>query len=268
MGLEGLDDAAIATLEERMLSSLRESGGSAGNVSLRRTLGWEEALYWPLRNRLYDRGLVTLGRGKGGSVTLVDRPTPAPEGGAQTSSAASATPTEASLYEPIATVLRRDWIKDYRLRQALVEVTALQGRRSTGGIWTRPDLIVAGLRVFPHLPGKFFDLFTFEVKPHWAIDVTAVYEALAHRRAATHSYVWLHVPSDKAKSLEESVEAVASEAKRFGIGLVVASDPEDYDSWDVQVEATRTETDPEALNDFIALQLSPAAKEEIVAWVR
>src|ERR1035441_4896420 len=81
------------------------------------------------------------------------------------------------------------------IRSLVVEVTARQGRRETGGTWTRPDIVAAALRVFPHVPGKFFDLITFEVKPFDGIDVTAVFEALSHRRAATQAYVWLHVPA-------------------------------------------------------------------------
>jgi hypothetical protein len=268
MGLDGKDDAEIARLEDLMVTKLREFGGFSGNMSLQRELQWDESLYWPVRNRLYDRGLVTLGRGRGGSVTLVERATTKPVGEAAQPPTPTPLAAESALYEPIAAVLRRDWIKDYRLRQSLVEITAAQGRRHTGGTWTRPDLVVAGLRIFPHLPGKYFDLFTFEVKPYWAIDVTAVYEALAHRRAATQSYVWFHVPTDKAAELTNLVEAVVSEAKRFGIGLVVATDPGSYETWDFRVEATRAEPDPEVLNDFISVQLSPSAKDEIVAWVR
>jgi cobalamin biosynthesis Mg chelatase CobN len=129
-------------------------------------------------------------------------------------------------------------------------------------------LVVVGVRVFPYLPNKFFDLFTFEAKPAWAVDVTAVYEALAHRRAATHSFVVLHVPTDKAEGLQPAVDAIVAEAERHGVGVIVAADPSDYESWDVLVEAERVEPDPEALNDFIAVQLSPAAKDEIATWVR
>lgn len=267
MSLEGKDEAEIAALEAELLAKLRELGGSSGNVALQRALTWDENLYWPVRNRIYDRGLLTLGRGRGGSVSLAAAQAqppaaePAPAGPPPAAQ-------EDALYEPIATVLRSAWVKDYRLRQVRVEITAAQGRRQTGGTWTRPDLVVVGLRVFPHLPGKYLDLFTVEVKPSWAVDVTAVYEALAHRRAATHALVWLHVPNDRVAALEDVVEAVCSEAKRFGIGVIVASEPDNYESWDVRVEPIRSEPDPEALNDFITVQLSPATKEEIVAWVR
>ena len=100
------------------------------------------------------------------------------------------------------------------------------------------------------------------------MNVTAVYEALAHRRAATHAYVWFHIPEEEAEEFSEALDAIASEAKRFGVGVIVASKPDDYESWDVVVEATRIEPDPEGMNDFISVQLSASAKDEIVAWVR
>jgi len=269
MSLDGKSDTEIASLEEQLLLKLREFGGFSGNVKLQRALGWDEPQYWAVRNRIYDRGLLVLGRGRGGSVTLVEKAAALPVNEQEVEQPVdTAQETEISLYAPIAEVLRQNWVKDYRLRQSWVEITALQGRRQTGGTWTRPDLIVAGVRIFPHLPNKYFDLFSFEVKPSWAVSVTAVYEALAHRRAATHAYVWFHVPDEKATILSETVDVIASEAKRFGIGVIIAAKAEDYESWDVLVEATRVEPDPEGMNDFISVQLSAAAKDEIVAWVR
>ena len=63
------------------------------------------------------------------------------------------------------------------------------------------------------MPGKYFDLFSFEVKPNWSVNVTAVYEALAHRRAATHAYVWFHIPEEEAEEFSEALDAIASEGK-------------------------------------------------------
>jgi len=144
----------------------------------------------------------------------------------------------------------------------------MQGRRNTGGTWTRPDIVVAAFRLFQFLPGKFFDLISFEVKPSWSIDVTAVYEALAHRRAATQAFVWLHCPADQAEDQQEALNRIEDECERHGVGMIVAADPNDYSTWDTRVDAIRTEPDPEYLNDFIAQQFSDGAKEELAAWVR
>jgi hypothetical protein len=167
-------------------------------------------------------------------------------------------------------VLRDAWAKDKRYRDLVLEVTARQGKRETGGKWTRPDLTVATMMTLLYVPGKQFDVITFEVKPSDALDVTAVYEALAHRRAATRAYVWLHIPIEVAPSpsIQETLAAVIAEAKRHGIGVIVGTDPADYDTWEEHVEAGRFEPDPEKLNQFITVQFSAGNKEELAKWMR
>ena len=242
---------------------LREKGGHAGNMTLQRELGWDANIYWSVRDRLVDKGQLELGKGKGGSVSIVEEQE-------NSSSVAPEATAEYGLYGPVATVLGNEWAKDRRFRSHRVEVTARQGRRETGGTWTRPDIVIAALRVFPYVPEKYFDLVTFEVKAYEGIDVTAVFEALAHRRAATQAYVWLHVPEDmKERGDKEMVlQRIADEARRLGVGLIVGSDPADYSTWDVQQEAVRYEPDPEAMNEFIAQQLPPQFRDELTQWFR
>jgi hypothetical protein len=269
---QGSGPGDIAEREAQLIEKIRLKGGHAGNVTLQRELGWNDDQYWPIRDRLVDSGKLELGRGKGGSVSLV-APTEVP--GIATSPTTSPTTTdlniaEGDLYQPIAKVLRNEWARDMRFRSHVVEVTARQGRRETGGTWTRPDIVVAALRVFPHVPGKFFDLITFEVKPLDGIDVTAVFEALSHRRAATQAYVWLHVPAG-AESKDEVgfiLPRINEEARRHGIGLIVGSEPAEYSSWDVQLRAARFEPDPEFQNEFIAQQLSSLSRDELAQWFR
>ena len=197
----------VSEKQAQLIAKIKENGGHAWNVTLQRDLGWEEETYWTIRDRLVDACLLELGRGRGGSVSLVTQASPVqadiPE------SLISPTPpispqrtSESDLYDPVADVLRKQWARDLRFRSHVVEVTARQGRRDTGGTWTRPDIVTAALRVFPHVPGKFFDLITFELKPFDGIDVTAVFEALSHRRAATQAYVWLHVPAGEAANVD------------------------------------------------------------------
>jgi BarA-like signal transduction histidine kinase len=113
-----------------------------------------------------------------------------------------------------------------------VEVTAQQGSRLTGGKWTRPDITVASSRTFPYVPGRHFDVITFEVKPQDQVNVTAIYEALAHLRAATRSYVLLHVPHFAKASLELIIEETCNEGKQHGIGVIIVEKPGDYDDSD------------------------------------
>ncbi len=271
-----MPDAPLAThdvseREEQLIAKIREKGGHAGNVTLQRELGWEEETYWPIRDRLVDSGKLELGRGRGGSVSLVTQVPPPP---LAVESAGSPAPlalriSEGDLYDPVADVLRKQWARDLRFRSHVVEVTARQGRRDTGGTWTRPDIVTAALRVFPHVPGKFFDLITFELKPFDGIDVTAVFEALSHRRAATQAYVWLHVSvGEETNELVALLKRIEEAASHHGVGMIVGADPSDYSSWDLRLRAVRSEPDPESLNEFIAQQLSGLARDELAQWFR
>lgn len=265
-----ISPADVRAREDELLAKLREQGGHAGNVTLQRELRWDADTYWNVRDRLVDAGRLELGRGRGGSVSLVAEVVTPTVAALEPSLPVNRAASEAELYEPAAKVLRSDWAKDMRFRSHVVEVTARQGRRDTGGTWTRPDIVVAALRVFPHVPGKFFDLVTFEIKALDGIDVTAVFEALAHRRAATQTYVWLHVPTEAESrdDIRALLDRIIEEARRHGVGLIVAGNPADYSSWDIRLRAVRCEPDPEFLNEFIAQQLSPLARDELAQWFR
>lgn len=270
MSLEGRSDAAIKDLENRLLDTVRRNGGMAGNSSLIRELGWADDLYWSVRDSLVDSGDLIRGKGRGGSVRIAHTvesveservPRPDSEGTGL---------TEADLYEPLERVLRERWARDQKFEQYHVEITARQGRRDTGGTWTRPDLVVASLTKFLYVPEKHFDIVTFEVKDWSGLDVTAVYEALAHHRASTRSYVLAHIPN---ASLEDDygkqyVTRIEEEAGRHGIGFIVAETPDDYDTWEERVEATHRAPSPHTLNDFITLQFSDEAKNKILTWFR
>lgn len=57
-------------LRDKFLATLGDLGGSAGNGRLRDALGWIEATYDNVKEELVSEGLVKLGRGRGGSVSL------------------------------------------------------------------------------------------------------------------------------------------------------------------------------------------------------
>ncbi len=163
-------------------------GSAIGNKALRQGLSWDEAKYWSVRDPLIEQGLLGLGKGKGGSVRRkIENVKPAlaaetsvKAGGNQ--EAAEPTLGESHYYAKVKQVLEEKWSKDLKLEEFFVEVTAQQGRRDTGGTWTRPDVVVVSVSTYQNVPGKFVDLTTFEVKLATKCDVTAVYEALAHLR--------------------------------------------------------------------------------------
>jgi len=171
-------------------------------------------------------------------------------------------------FKPVSSVLRNHWSKEQGFDNYLVEVTAKQGSRQTGGKWTRPDVTVVGYKTFPYLPGRFLEVISFEIKPTNTLDITAVYEALSHRRSATRAYVVGHIPHDAQNEMGNELEAVTDEAKKLGIGVIVADDPADFDTWEVLLDADRFEPDPARLNEFIARQTTPELREQIVRWFK
>jgi hypothetical protein len=64
--------ATVVTEAQRgqFLGALRALGGSAGNMSLRSSLGWDEGTYNAVKDSLVAAGTIVPGRGRGGSVTL------------------------------------------------------------------------------------------------------------------------------------------------------------------------------------------------------
>jgi hypothetical protein len=264
-------------LEQQLLDKIPTDGTGVGNTSLIRDLGWQEQDYWDVRNRLVDRGVLEVGRGRGGSVrrviTTVATVPPSVPPNATGSSPASEAPAagrawEGELYEPIAKVLDESWVRERRFESSIVQVTALQGRRLTGGKWSRPDIAIATLSTYPYVPGRHFDVVTFEVKPSDAIDVTAVYEALAHLRSATMAYVMIHVPEDQQAALQEGISEVAAVAKQHGVGLITFADAAKYETWEDLAEAERSKPDPRRLNDFLATQFTAEQHEKLIRWFR
>src|ERR1022692_1275048 len=109
MSLEGFTTEQIEAYEAELLKHVPETG-AIGNVSLNYALQWDESLYWDVRNRLIERGILVQGRGRGGSVRrlLVENAIPkttVPETVcAQVVEEEIA--RESDLYQPMAEVIR------------------------------------------------------------------------------------------------------------------------------------------------------------------
>jgi hypothetical protein len=257
--------------EKMLLSKVPETGDPVGNISLIREMGWTAEDYWLVRNRLVDQGVLELGRGKGGSVRRAAK---------MAIAAALAQPSapdgtqlqqdydkENQLYEPMAKVIADSWAADRGFDDKIVQITAQQGGKVTGK-WSRPDVAVAALSTYPYVPNRHFDVVTFEIKTPDGIDITSVYESLAHLRSATRSYVLLYVPPERAAKLESSLLEVYAEAKKHGIGVITAGNAADYETWDEIVDPVRADPDPRRLNDFLAKQFTKEQLERIVRWFR
>ncbi|MDW8244827.1 MAG: hypothetical protein RMJ88_16585 [Thermogemmata sp.] len=266
--------------EHLLLSKVPLDGSSIGNKTLREILGWDEQKYWSVRDSLVDREILRLGRGKGGSVARVlpaypITDTAVPETTCETGESSKAEePSKAilredSLYNPLAEVLRDKWSKELRLDQVIVQVTARQGRRETGGTWTRPDIVVVNVANYLNLPGKYVDVITFEVKTAKELDVTAVYEALSHLRAATRAYLIVSMSPEEKEKMRTLLDIVTDEASRYGIGFIIT--PEDvtnYDEWDFLLDATPVQGVPSRIDDFLERQLSEDNKRALRRYIK
>jgi hypothetical protein len=181
-------------------------------------LNWDEEKYWRVRDRLFDEGKLVLGRGRGGSVARVVAVPVPPIQSASASRAildATGSPmpvnTESDLYEPLLATLQAQWSRFRRLDNFLAAITANQGRRQTNGTWTRPDITGISVRRYAHVQGVHFDLWTFEIKPSWQVNVTGVFEAAAHSKFATRPFVMFNVPEDEEPSeLSRCIEEATS----------------------------------------------------------
>ncbi len=271
MPLTGLSEEQINNYEQALLEKIPEET-AIGNTNLRKSLskgskGWNQTLFWAIRNRLIERGYLERVKGKGGSVRRVRPLTVVDDAQAAAEPIVQQIHEERDLYEPMAKVIMENWSPDSGLDAVIVEVTAQGGRRPDGK-WSRPDVTLASYKTYPYVPGRHFDLITFEIKPANGLDVTVVYEALAHRRAATRAYALLHIADERRATLEEVLDEIILEAKRVGIGVIVAGDPADYESWEELIQAPRYEPEPQRLNDFLAKQVSQGFREQIVKWFR
>ena len=266
---------ALSVDEQAVLDHLPKDGTAVSNRTLQLNLDWDHDRYWATRDALVDAGLVIRGRGRGGTVRLYLE-IPASEiaghpldASSLVDEAESVIQSELSLYAPMRQVIVGDWAKDHRTDPLAVEITALQGRRATGGIWSRPDIVSVEVRTFEFVPGKHLEVVTFEVKPFSALSVQAIYEALAHRRSATRSYVITHLPhQESAEAGSEVIADVEEEARSHGVGFITAGDPSDYQTWEERVEARRVEPDPERLDAFISKQLSDKTRRIISKRLR
>ena len=80
--------------QSSFLAALESLGGSAGNGRLRQTLDWDEARYDAVKVALIDAGTIATGRGRGGSVRLVE--------GVRDAAGAAPAPVAESTAEPDA----------------------------------------------------------------------------------------------------------------------------------------------------------------------
>ena len=226
--------------------------------------------YWLIRDSLIEDGAIQSGRGYGGTVrrVLLEKQPTEPQTAAAVAEAVAATITaEADLYEPFHEAIQKGYTRTNGIRRFVSEITARQGRRLTGGKWTRPDVTLLAMRTYTFSPGKRLEVITFEVKEGLDGAVEGVFETLAHSMFAHRTYLAVHLPGyGEMEDVED--DRIVQECERFGVGYIVFDRAEDYDTYNIVVSARLKEPDPAEVDNFIRQQISAQNQEEVREWIR
>ena len=246
----------LKNYQEILIGLLPKDGASVGNKTLREELlleikkrykndlSYDE--YWEIRNPLISSGRLIKGTGKGGSVSLSpDLIEKSPQ--------KKRTP-ESNLYTPFENYLRDFWVKDNGLRDFIIQKTANQGKRKTGGKWTRPDFTLIAIQTYTFMQGRSLEVITFELKPAEVYDISGVFETASHSVFAHKSYLVLQCPN--GKPINENFERIEKLCKNFGIGLVVFSNVTDIETYEQILDADRNSPDPSDVDDFVLSQIN------------
>lgn len=255
------------TEKDELMKLVPSDGKSIGNKSLREKLKWDEDKYWKVRNELIHDGLIRKSTGMGGAVkrveAKVDDVLPVPP----IDQKKEAYKDEKSLYSPFKSTIELKFTTDNGIKGSVCEDISSQGRRYTGGLWTRPDIVLISVNTYPYYPGKVMDVITFELKHHKNISVAGVFETAAQSRFATKSYFCVYLPAGWDYQSED-YERIKNECERFGVGLISFSEPKDYDTWEVLVEPERKEPDPGEISNFISVQLNERSRMKVAELLR
>lgn len=253
----------------QFLAQLPSDGQLLTNRRVREALAWDEARYWDVHAQLVADGIVVVGRGQGGSVGLVvpdehDAEVEAPDDVQRPVPPENESAKENEWYPILLYALRHEWAKQFG--ETAVEITAYQGKKSTGGTWSRPDLTAATLRRYRLLPSATFDVWTFEVKRPADWSIVGVHEASAHGRRSTRPVLLLVAPAELEPWQTDALASCIAEAARLGVGLVVAAPPYHFENWTWHVEPERHEPAPHLLEEFLEQQLPFETREVIALW--
>ena len=226
--------------------------GHVGNMTLRdelasRGIHWTEDEYWQAQTELSDKGHIGTGRGRGGSVWLLQ---PIEE---REEEIPGLVEDEKELYDPLVKWLTDFWGLEAREREDffLAKKTASpSGRKRESGIWSRPDVSLVEVNKFEYLIIPQVDATSFEVKKYDdAAQIDSIYEAASHARWVNSS--WLVAEDSDVKPLKFS-RRFMDELERFGVGLITIKKTPNK-GWEVvvQEEARYDAPVPSQLNEFL-----------------
>lgn len=251
-----LTNDEIIKYGEKLVSLLPDDGTSKGNMTLieefkkllKKEFSFEITpdVYWSVRNYLITKGELVKARGKGGSVRLKN---PVKE-----KVVTSKAKKEADLYKPFSEYIEDLWVNDNGIKDYIVQTTASQGKKHTGGKWTRPDITLIAVKTYTFTPGRYLEVITFEIKNESQYDIASVFETASHSVFAHKSYLSISCPNGEPD--DEDFDRIENLCKEFGIGLIIFTDVADQSSYEELIEPKRKNPDPTKIDEFLIDQLN------------
>lgn len=250
-----------------LMSELRESLNQGYNDADFRSS------YSRAEQELVDRGLIERRRGPNGGIILredkfqncqYEQTNQAHVGAEQQ--------PESSYYQRIINCIPEFWKSEFGAVDVVAEITASARGIRTGGTWTRPDIVVLATFDWIFSSRKEGIVTTVEIKTQQNLDITAVYEALAHRSRAHQSY--LIIVSREDLENNDLFKRCLYEAERFGIGLIEVKEVEEGSdlckNWRVHLDARQGDADPFEIHDFIMSGniVSVESRKKFIGYLR
>ncbi|EIE01217.1 hypothetical protein [Leptospira licerasiae] len=259
---------AKPTDKERFFANLPIDGKPISNKALKAVLEYDDDKYLRIRKELLDEGRVSIGRGYGGSVYRI-ADIDISNFKEIKSKKEDKYKSELTLYDSFLKTIKEKHTAYFEYDKYIIQKTAHSGSRNTGGVWTRPDITLITVQTFPYIPNKILDIITFELKHYKDFSIVGVFECAAHTRFSNKSYLSIYFPEDEFQNLsDDDFERIKGECERFKIGLVIFSDPENYDTFHFHVDPERNSPDPSEQNEFLSQQIKEDNRKILLTYLR
>jgi hypothetical protein len=241
------DDNRVEAHAAQVLGYLKTHPGSfSTNKKVMDSLGMSGDDYWRAAYRLRDQHLAIPGVGYGGRIKLAASYLPVEEFEKQL--------REGKLIKPLLLGVESLYGRGgmFNCDECFVEDCSQLGRKKTGGTWSRPDIVALTHKKYMY-SRNVFELHSYEVKCSSAIDITGVYEALAHKKWVHRANLIIHIPHCMFNydHVQEQIALITREASLRGIGFIIFKNPYDSSTWNIYCEAEYAPPAPELLEEFM-----------------
>jgi hypothetical protein len=254
-------------LKYELLSILRsEPGGAAGlsvawtklNLKLGRALSQAD-LQAAITELEAEKAIKQIeGSGETRLAIRGAKPLPPPPDAAENETAAPPRDPreipEDALMSPVEAWIRHIHAPGYSLKDegkpTFVVSDTSRGGTATG-LWTRPDITVASVRRYRYTNLRRIELTGYELKKAGGASITAVHEALAHKRWVHSAYLFVFTPTGPLAP-EIRIADIKAECARHGVGLITFANPNDQGTFEVHLQAQADDVDPARVDEFIS----------------